>query len=120
MAAKKQTNIPEGVLATYEKLVMTIPNLERKGATIPYTSYNGNMFSFLAKDGSLALRLPEDERDAFMKKYKTGLVEANGAIMKEYVAVPKKLQTDIKSLKPYFNMSFAYVKSLKPKPTKKK
>src|SRR5688500_15638999 len=120
MTAKKQTDIPEEIVALYEKLIATIPNLERKGATMPYTSHNGNMFSFLAKDGSLAIRLGPEGRDAFIKKYKTSLVEANGTILKEYVAVPKKLQADIKSLKPYFAQSVAYVKSLKPKPIKKK
>ena len=118
--AKEQTDIPGELVALYEKLVATIPNLERKGATMPYTSHNGNMFSFLAKDGSLALRLGVEEREAFIKKYKTNLVEANGTILKEYVAVPKKLQADIKALKPYFGQSFAYVATLKPKPTKKK
>ena len=44
-------------LKQYEKLIATNPNVERKGATMPYTSLNGHMFSFLTKTGTLALRL---------------------------------------------------------------
>jgi hypothetical protein len=45
---------PEGYpanLALYEKLVATNPGVERKGATMPYTSVNGHMFSLLTKEG---------------------------------------------------------------------
>jgi hypothetical protein len=34
------------------------------------------------------MRLPENEREKFLKKYKTKLFEAYGVVMKEYVAVP--------------------------------
>src|SRR6185437_1209527 len=53
-------------LALYERLVATIPEVERKGATMPYTSVNGNMFSLFTKEGTVALRLPADERAAFL------------------------------------------------------
>jgi len=36
-------------LALYEKLVATNPKVERKGATMPYTSLNGHMFSLLTR-----------------------------------------------------------------------
>ena len=72
-------------LALYEKLVATNPKVERKGATMPYTSLNGHMFSLLTKEGWLALRLPSDAREAFLKKYKTKLCVQYGTIMKEYV-----------------------------------
>jgi TfoX/Sxy family transcriptional regulator of competence genes len=120
MAKKRDDQaIPQDKLALYEKLVGTNPDLERKGATMPYTSFNGNMFSFLTKDGSLALRLPKQAREDFLAKYKTRLVEANGTIMKEYVAVPDALLQDTDELKPYFDLSFQYVQNLKPKPQKK-
>jgi hypothetical protein len=44
----------------YEKLVATNPNVQRKGATMPYTSVNGHMLSLFTKDAYLALRLPPD------------------------------------------------------------
>lgn len=116
---KASTEIPVEKLALYEKLVAANPNVERKGAAMPYTSVNGHMFSFLTKTGMLALRLPDDERDAFIKKYKTRLCEQHGRIMKEYVEVPNALLKKTRELKKHFDVSFAYVGSLKPKPTKR-
>jgi TfoX/Sxy family transcriptional regulator of competence genes len=107
-------------LKHYEKLIATNPKVERKGAAMPYTSMNGHMFSFLTKTGRLALRLPEPERDAFLKKYKTKLCEQHGAILKEYVEVPDVLLQKTQELKRFFDVSYAYVASLKPKPTKRK
>lgn len=107
-------------LEWYEKLVATNPKVERKGATMPYTSLNGHMFSFLTKTGKLALRLPTEERDAFLKTYKTKLCEQYGAVLKEYVEVPDALLKKTQELKKFFDMSYAYVGSLKPKPTQRK
>jgi hypothetical protein len=104
----------------YEKLVATNPSVERKGATMPYTSLNGHMFSYLSKEGKLALRLPTGEREAFLKKYKTKLFEAYGTIQPEYVEVPDFLLSSTRDLKKFFDCSYAYVGSLKPKPTSKK
>ena len=107
-------------LALYEKLVATNPSVQRKGATMPYTSLNGNMFSLLAKDGRLILRLAPSDREAFIKKYKSKLPEMYGAVMKEYVEVPDALLKKTSELRKYFDLSFAYASSLKPKATKKK
>jgi TfoX/Sxy family transcriptional regulator of competence genes len=120
MAAKAECKAPADKLELYERLVRTNPRVERKGAANPYTSLNGHMFSLLGADGTLALRLPEDERKKFLKKYKTRLFEAYGAVMKEYVAVPDSLLAKTKELKKYFDISYAYIETLKPKPTKKK
>jgi TfoX/Sxy family transcriptional regulator of competence genes len=117
---KPEEPIPADKLALYEKLVATNPTIERKGATVPYTSVNGHMFSFLTKTGTLALRLPAAERDAFLKKYKTKLSEQYGVILKEYVEVPDALLKKTQELKKFFDLSYAYVGSLKPKPTKRK
>ena len=106
-------------LELFEKLVGTNPEVERKGATMPYTSYNGHMFSFLTKEGVLALRLPADERERFLQKYKTRLCEQYGRMMKEYVEVPDELLQKTQELKKYFDISYAYVGSLKPKPARK-
>lgn len=107
-------------LALYEKLVATNPKVERKGATMPYTSANGHMSSLLTKQGWLALRLPSDAREAFLKHYKTKLAEQYGAVMKEYVQVPDALLKKTKELSQYFDLSYAYVSALKPKPTTRK
>jgi len=107
-------------VALYDKLVATNPGVERKGATMPYTSLNGNMFSVLTKTGTLALRLPAAAREAFLTKYKTRLCEQYGAVMVEYVEVPDALLSKTRELKKFFDLSYEYVGSLKPKATTKK
>ena len=118
-AAKEKSSHPKELLELYDKLIATNPNVERRGATMPYTSLNGHMFSFIAKDGTFGLRLPAEARENFLKKYKTRLFEAYGTVLKEYVLVPGKLFKSTNELRPYFNMSYEYIKSLKPKPTSK-
>jgi hypothetical protein len=104
-------------LELYEKLVATNPKVERKGATVPYTSLNGHMFSYLSKEGRLELRLPEAEREAFLKKYKAKLCQAYGVVQPDYVEVPDALLASTRELKKYFDCRYEYVASLKPKPT---
>lgn len=107
-------------LVLYEKVLKTNPKIERKGDANPYTALNGNMFTLLHSSGTLAFRLPEEEREKFLKKYKTTLFEAYGTIMKEYVVVPDSLLKKTPELAKYLAMSFDYAKTLKPKPAKKK
>ncbi|HSY30832.1 MAG TPA: hypothetical protein VLA42_02485 [Verrucomicrobiae bacterium] len=104
----------------YDKLIATIPEIERKGAANPYTSHNGNMFTLLHQSSRLAIRLPKDKREEFLKKYKSKLFEAYGAVMEEYVAVPDVMLKNTRDLEKYLASSYEYVKTLKPKPTKKK
>ena len=121
MSPSKKSPIPAEKIALYEKLLTAIPEVERKGADNPYTSLNGNMFTLLlGPTGRMALRLAPDDREAFLKKYKTSLFEAYGAVMKEYVAVPDSLLGKTKELQKYVALSYAYAKTLKAKPTKKK
>ena len=117
MAPTRKTN-PTVVL--YDKLIATIPQIERKGAANPYTSINGNMFTLLHQSRTLAIRLPEDQRKDFLKKHKTNLFEAYGVVMKEYVTVPDALLRNTKALEKYLQASFEYAKTLKPKPARKR
>lgn len=116
----KASTIPADALALYEKLIATNPDVDRKGAAMPYTSRNGHMFSFLTKEGKLALRLPEEARDAFLKKYKTTLCEQHGRVMQEYIVVPDSLLKKTRELQKFFAASFDYIGTLKPKPTTRK
>ncbi len=120
MAKKQAAAVPQAKLDLYEKLVVAFPEVERKGAAMPYTSCNGHMFSFLTKDGKLALRLPDEPREAFIKKFKTKLCEQHGTVMKEYVVVPDTLLKKTAELKKHFRASLDYVSSLKPKATTRK
>lgn len=119
MKREQHLNYPDKVLL-FEKLVATNPKVKRKGDAFPYTSVNGHMFSILTKTGSLGLRLPEKEREVFLKKHKARLLEQYGAVMKEYVEVPDVLLRKTAELKKLYDLSYRYVSSLKPKPTKQK
>jgi TfoX/Sxy family transcriptional regulator of competence genes len=121
MTPQKKSPIPAETVALYEQAVATLSGVERKGADNPYTSLNGNMFSLLsAQTESMALRLPTQEREAFLKKYKSKLFEVYGAVMKEYVTVPGTLLKNTKELQQYMAVSYEYAKTLKPKASKKK
>jgi TfoX/Sxy family transcriptional regulator of competence genes len=106
-------------LERYERLVATIPAVERKGATLPYTSLNGHMFSFVAEDGTVVLRLAADDRATFMERYGAEPHEAHGSVMREYASVPDALADDTPSLAPWFERSRAYVAGLKPKASRR-
>ena len=118
VASRKNTN--SGKVELYEKAIKTISGVERRGDANPYTSLNGNMFTLLHQSNTLAIRLSETDRGAFLKKYKTTLFEAYGTVMKEYVTVPDSLLKNTKELGKYLQASFEYAKTLKPKATKKK
>ena len=115
-----ETQEYENAVTLYDKLIATYPDIERKGKTMPYTSLNGNMFTYLSKSGTLGIRLGADEREAFLEKYETTLFESHGAVMKEYVTVPSELLQKTAELQPYLDKSYAYAQTLKPKATTKK
>jgi hypothetical protein len=118
--SKELSYPPQDKIDLFDQLIATNPDIERKGKTNPYTSHNGHMFSHPSKTGSMGLRLPKEEREAFLEKYNTTLYESYGAIMKEYVTVPDNLLENTAELKPYLDISYEYIQTLKPKPTKKK
>jgi hypothetical protein len=119
MASKKPAAIPAEKVELYDKLIATHPEVERKGANNPYTSLNGNMFTLLCPPGRLAIRLPAGEREKFLAKHKTGLFEAYGHVMPEFVAVPDPLLKKTAELSKYLGLSYEYVRALKPKATTK-
>ena len=116
----RKSAAPTDSLELYEKLVARRPDVERKGAAMPYTSLNGHMFSFLTETGTLALRLPDGERETFLEKYGTKLCERHGTVMKEYAVVPASLLAKTAELGKWFDRSIAYIASLKPKATVKR
>jgi TfoX/Sxy family transcriptional regulator of competence genes len=116
----KKNGVPADKLALFDKLIAINPEIERKGANNAYAAVNGNMFLLMQPSGVLAMRLPQGTREEFLKKYKTGLYEAYGAVMKEYAAVPDALLGKTKELQKYLASSYEYVKTLKAKPSRKK
>ncbi|MEO9484465.1 MAG: hypothetical protein ABJG47_13495 [Ekhidna sp.] len=113
-------NIPEDTLAHYDQLIEAVDGIEKKGKNNFYTSLNGHMFSFVAKEGYVAIRLPKEEKEVFEKEFGTKPAISYGAVMKEYVMIPDSLLKDTDKLKEYLIRSRQYIETLKPKPTKKK
>jgi hypothetical protein len=120
MAKPAAGTVPSDKLQLYEKLVVTNPRVKCKGATVRYTSLNGHMFSYMSQEGKLALRLPPDRREVFLKKYNAKLCEAYGVVQPEYLEVPASLLSSTRELKKFFNASYSYVASPKAKPTARK
>ncbi len=110
----------ENQLELYRKIVAHFPEIDLKGKTMPYTSVNGHMFSFLSKEGDVCLRLSKKDQQEFVDKYQTKPVMQYGSVMKEYVKVPVDLLNDTTTLSSYFTKSFKYVSGLKPKAGSKK
>jgi hypothetical protein len=119
VTAKRKSSIPAAKLARYEELIATDPSIERKGVTIPYTSINGKMFTYLSPTGDLRLRLPHDERAAFIKRYRAKVAVSNGVVMKDFVAVPPALLARTAELKPYLRVSRLYAEQLGTKKSKR-
>jgi hypothetical protein len=116
----KKLAVPSEKVRLYDELIANYPEIQRKGAANPYTAVNGNMFTLLHQSERLAIRLPEGEREKFIARFKTGLFEAYGTVMPEYVAVPDALLQKTKELRKYLELSYSYARRLPPKPAKKK
>ena len=119
MAKAKYTG-PAEALEHYEALVARFPEVKRKGAANPYTSLNGHMFSFLDRDGTLALRFSDDDRAEFMSRYESGPSVQYGKTMRGYATVPADLLADTDALEGWFARSHDFIATLEPKPATKK
>ena len=116
---KAAASAPADKVALYERLIATNPRVERKGATMPYTSLNGHMTSYLGETGSLVLRLSPDDRARFLDEHATTLHTAYGIVQKEFVDVPDALFLDTGAIAPWFAASMDWIATLKPKATKR-
>lgn len=102
-------------LKLYDALVEACPRFQRKGKTVPYTSANGYMFSFINKEGQLGIRFSKEVQEKYIKKFKSDYIKSHNAIMKGYVLIPESMRSDIKKLSKYLNESYDHVMSLEPK-----
>jgi hypothetical protein len=117
MASPKPSQIPADRIVQYDRLIATIAGIERKGATVPYTSLNGHMYSYLSPTGSLVLRLQPPDRARFLAEFGTTLHEAHRIVQKEYVDVPDREFEATAAVAPWFAASHDWIATLKPKPT---
>lgn len=102
-------------IRVYDALVDKCSGFDRKGKSVPYTSANGYMFSFLNKDGELGIRFAKEIQEEYILKFKSDYFRSHNAIMKGYVLIPTSMLEDLENLSKYLNESYNYVMSLKPK-----
>ncbi len=119
MPRRDQYPGPAAALGRYLDAIAEVPGVERKGAANPYTSRNGHMFSFLDREGSMALRLSDDDAAEFLGRYDSGPVTAYGKTMRGYVRVPDELLADPTEIAPWIGRSHGWIGSLPPKPTRR-
>ncbi len=105
----------EKKLELYDKLVAKCPRFDRKGKTMPYTSANGYMFSFLNKDGELGIRFSKQVQEKYLQEFGTTIFKSYAAVMKGYVLIPDNMLEDLDKLSEYLNESYDYVMTLEPK-----
>ena len=78
------------------------------------------MFSFLDRDGAMALRLSKESTDEFLSTYESGPVIQYGSVMMGYVSIPDDLLSDTAELGSWFEKAYHWIGTLEPKPTKKR
>ncbi len=109
--------MPEEIpnLAIYRDLVNRFYKDKVKGKANPYTSMNGNMYSFLDKSGCICIRISDQDRTCFATAFSAGPVVQHGAIMQEYVAVLQSALNSPGELENAFRASLQYAQSLRKK-----
>jgi hypothetical protein len=108
----KQTEIPKDKIERYDTLLKRFPNVVRKGKNTPFALYNMQLFSFLTKDGVLALRLCPKNIAQFIQKHNGRPMLKLGRVMKGFVEVPETLWQNMDILYKYFQLSIAHTESL--------
>jgi len=107
---------PEEALRRYAAVVAAAgADIDVKGAKNPYTSRNGHMFSFLDADGAMALRLSDEAGEEFRSSYDSGPVIQYDRVMRGYVSVPADLLARTDELRAWFERSYEWIGTLKPK-----
>ena len=121
MSKKPASAAPLRETELYAAAVAATAGAELKGATMPYTSINGNMYSFLDKKGVMAIRLGTKDFDDFLAAFATKpYVHETGTVLREYVTAPASLLGQPKKAAAWLTKSLAYARTLKPKPSKRK
>jgi hypothetical protein len=102
-------------LEVYENIIALCPRIERKGKTVPYTSANGHMFSFINKDNELGFKFSKEVQEKYLNKFDTSLFKSHNSIMKGYILIKDDMYNNTNLLVDLLNESYDYVMSLKSK-----
>jgi len=113
--AKNETD--PAVLAAFDTMIAGVKDAERKGATMPYCSINGNMYAMINKASVIGLRLSDSDMQAFVLAGGQPFEGVPGFVNKDYGAIPATMLGDTKALQTWFRLSHNFASKLKPKPT---
>ncbi len=121
-AARKMPSFskaPPELVALFEQVVAGLPPVEKRMMFgYPAAFANGQMFASLFGDHFI-LRLPEAEREAFIREHGARLFEPMpGRPMREYVEVPPAVLNSGKPFDGWLAKGLAYAQSLPPKAAK--
>jgi TfoX N-terminal domain len=105
------------VLAAFDTMIAAVPGVERKGAAMPYTSINGNMYAMVSKAGVIGLRLGKNDLASFMAAGGEPFEGTPGFVNKEYGGVPTAMLSQREALEHWFRTSYAFASGLRPKQT---
>ena len=118
---KREWRVPHktdpAVLAAFDTMIAGVQGVERKGATMPYCSINGNMYAMISKADIIGIRLNDNDLKAFLLVGGRPFEGVPGFVSKEYGAVPAAMMADARLMQTWFRLSFAYASRLPPKPT---
>ncbi|HEV2439333.1 MAG TPA: TfoX/Sxy family protein [bacterium] len=112
---------PEALVRIFDTLVPDDPRVQRRQMFgYPAAFAAGHLFMSLFED-SLVLRLPDDDRDAFLRmKGASHFEPMPGRPMREYVVAPPAMMARPKSLAPWIRRSLDYARSVPPKSAKRR
>ena len=104
----------------YDQLINSFTEVELKGKTMHYTSMNGNMFSFVSKDGEMGFRMTEEDKSHYIINAGAREMLQHNRVMNGYIQVTETMISNPEKLNEIFVKSIAFAKTLKPKTTKKR
>lgn len=102
-------------LKIYDEIVAKCERFDRKGKSVPYTSANGHMFSFINKSGEFGIRFSKEVQEKLIKEFNSDYFYSHNAQMKGYVLIPQEIFIDQEKVKDLLNQSYDYVMSLPKK-----
>ena len=112
---KRKFRMNEAQLETlkrYDELVGKCDRFERKGKTVPYTSANGHMFSFINKANEIGVRFSKEVQEKYIQQFDSSLYHSHNAIMKGYVLIPETVLADDRLIIKLLNESYDFAMSL--------
>jgi hypothetical protein len=107
------------VLAVFDAMIAGEPGVQRRGATMPYVAVNGNMHAMISRADVIGIRLSDKDTATFLSTYNARPFESiPGLPNRDYVAIPRTMYKDIRTLQMWFKLSHGFAQKLPPKPTR--